>query len=105
MQPLWGKPIERAIDGTGLGEQQSALPEIIERKRRQRHAEPGDTDRQRPEMAHVGIERLAAGHRQESATYYDKRQGTSMPQVGDGRQRTQGSEDGRGPGNSHYAKC
>ena len=41
-----------------------ALPQIIEHQRRQDEEQPGNADRLAAEMAHVGIERLGAGHRQ-----------------------------------------
>ena len=40
---------------------QRALPQIIERQRRQHEAEPGDLDRRPAEMTEVGIERFGAG--------------------------------------------
>ena len=84
MRPLRRERVERAVDDRGgirLGEEQAALAEIIEGERRQRHAEPGDADRQRPEMAHVGVERFAARHRQESAADHDKGQRSGMPEI------------------------
>ena len=42
-------------------QQQRALPEVVEEQRREDDAVPGEADRPRAEMAHVGVERLAAG--------------------------------------------
>ena len=39
-------------------------PEIVEQQRREDHGEPADPDRQRAEMAHIGVHRLPAGHDQ-----------------------------------------
>jgi len=52
----------------GLGDQvqdKGALPQIVEHEGRQDKAYPGCLDRPATEMAHVGIERLGARHRQE----------------------------------------
>ena len=40
------------------------LPEIIEHQGRERDREPGEPDRHPAEMAHIGIHRFAAGHRE-----------------------------------------
>ena len=86
------RPLRRELRRTGCRgrpglarQQQAALAEIIEGQRRQRHAEPGDADRQRAEMAHVGVERLAPGHRQERAADDDESQRPGMPEIGDRR--------------------
>ena len=94
MRPFRAKLIERAFDRAGVGEEQTALAEIIEGEGRQRHAEPGDADRKRPEMAHVGVERFAAGHGQESAADHDKGQRPGVPKIGDGRSRAERREHG-----------
>ena len=64
MQPVRRQLIERIVDRGGVGDQQRGLAEIIEDQGGQRHREPGEPDRHPAEMAHVGIHRLAAGHRQ-----------------------------------------
>ena len=69
-----GKCVERAVDDFGgiwLGEEQTALPEIIEGEGGERDAEPRNADWNRPKVTHVGIESLASGHRQESAANDD----------------------------------
>src|SRR5215813_12898964 len=70
MQPFRSKLIERAVNGARPTEQQPTLAKIIKYQCRQRHAEPGNADRQRPEMTHIGIERLAPGHGQKSSPEY-----------------------------------
>ena len=63
---------ERILDRLGIGEHQRALPEIVQRQRRQHDREPGGLDRPPAEMAEVGIERLGAGHRQEHRAERDQ---------------------------------
>ena len=48
-----------------MGEDQRALPQIIDRQRRQHQGEPGDLDRPAAEMSEIGIERLGAGDGEE----------------------------------------
>ena len=43
-------------------------PKVVENKARQDEPEPGHTDRQRAEMAHVGVERLGPGHGKDDGT-------------------------------------
>ena len=98
MGPLRSKRIKGAVDDVGgiwLGKQQAALAEIIESQRGQRHAKPGDADRQRAEMAHVGVEGLPAGHGQKSAADHDQGQRPGVPEIGDGRQRIESGEHRR----------
>ena len=45
----------------GVEQQQRALAEVVEQQRRQHQREPGEADRPLAEVAHVGVERLAAG--------------------------------------------
>ena len=59
------QPVERVFDRRRIGQHLGALAEIIDQQRRQHQAEPGGLDRLAAEMAEIGIERLAAGHRQE----------------------------------------
>ncbi len=51
---------ERKIRRLRIAQDQRALSEIIEQKRRQRDGEPADADRCAAEMAHVRIKRFAA---------------------------------------------
>ena len=44
-----------------MREQQRALAEVVEQQRREHEREPGEPDRPAAEVAHVGVERLAAG--------------------------------------------
>ena len=45
----------------GAAQDERALPEITEGERREDEREPGDADGPAPEVAHVGVEGLAAG--------------------------------------------
>ena len=47
-----------------IGQQQRALAVVVGEQRGQHQPQPGAPDRLAAEMAHVGIERLGAGHRQ-----------------------------------------
>ena len=47
---------------SGSSQQQRALAEVVERERRQHEGEPRQADRPRAEVAHVGVQRLGAGH-------------------------------------------
>ena len=49
----------------GLGDEQRGLAEVVEHEGGQGDREPRQADRHAAEMAHVGIHRLAARHRQE----------------------------------------
>src|SRR5476649_2294917 len=57
VRPLWGELIEGIFYRTGLRQKKTSLAEIIQSQCGQRHCEPGKTNWQRAEMAHVGIER------------------------------------------------
>ncbi len=56
---------EGVAQRVGVLEQQNALPEVVEQERRQNHGVPSPADRPRAEVAHVGVERLAAGDHQD----------------------------------------
>ena len=60
-RPAGSEQVERVLDRRGVGEQQRALSEVVERERRQHEARPGDAHRPAAEMAHVGVERFRAG--------------------------------------------
>ena len=56
----------------GLASTQRALPEIVERQRRQHDSDPGDLDRPAAEMAEVGVERLRPGDREKHRAERDQ---------------------------------
>ena len=64
-RPLGIEQEERILDRLRIGEHQRALPEIVERQRRQHDDQPGEPDRPAAEMAEIGVERFRAGHREE----------------------------------------
>ena len=57
--------IERMVDRLAQLQQQRALAEVVEHQRRPHQREPGDAHRLAAEVPHVGVQRLAAGERQE----------------------------------------
>ena len=56
---------ERIDGGRGRGEEQCALPEVVEQQARPDDEEPGDAHGLLPEVAHVDVERLAARQHEE----------------------------------------
>ena len=61
-QPMRREGEEEFVVGDrAAAHQVGALSEIVEEERRIDDGEPGETDRQRAEMADVGVHRLAAG--------------------------------------------
>ena len=57
---------ERVLDRFRIGNDQRALPQIIQRQRRQYEKQPGRLDRSFAEMPEIGIERLRAGDGEEN---------------------------------------
>ena len=53
-------------------QQQGTLAEIVQQQAGQDHAEPGDADRPLADVAHVGIERLGAGHGQKDGAQHEE---------------------------------
>ncbi len=66
--------------GGGVLQQQRALPQVVQDQRRQHETEPGQADRFAAEVAHVGIERLAAGHGQHHRAEHDEAMGAVQPE-------------------------
>ena len=64
MRPMGNDGEEGDAGLFGMAQERRALAEIVQQQRRQRHEQPGILDRAAAEMAHIGIQRLAAGHRQ-----------------------------------------
>ena len=63
---------ERIFDRLRIGDHQRALPQIVQRQRRQHDEQPGGLDRPLAEMAEIGIERLGAGDREEHRAQRDE---------------------------------
>ena len=76
--------VERAFDGGRLGEQQGALAEVVEDQRRHHEAEPGEANRDAAEVAHVGVQRLAAGDGQHDRTEREEGQARMGDDEADG---------------------
>ena len=60
------------VDGGRVAQQQCALADVVERERRQHHAEPGGLNRFAAEVSHIGIQRFGAGYRQYHCAEADK---------------------------------
>ncbi|MNP09759.1 hypothetical protein D3C76_1018750 [compost metagenome] len=56
-------------------EQQRALAKVVQCQRRQHHGEPGQTNRQLTEVAHICVQRFHTGNRQHDSAERDKRHG------------------------------
>ena len=60
--PRSGNSLKNGLSiASRVDEQQRALADVVERQRREHQDEPGQADRPRAEVAHVGVERLGAG--------------------------------------------
>ena len=60
-------------DGFGMGGEQRTLAKIVDHQRRQHQREPGKANGVAAEMAHVGIKRFGAGHRQHDTAQRQER--------------------------------
>ena len=63
-RPFGDADVERVLHRRRVLQHQRALPEVVQHQRRQHEEVPGIADGLGAEMAHVGVDRLAAGHRQ-----------------------------------------
>ena len=73
-RPVRRHQVEGILRGRRIAEQQRALAQIIERQAGIDQGQPRKTDRPAAEMAHVGIERLGARHRQEDRAQREERE-------------------------------
>ena len=80
---------ERILDRLGIGDQKRALPQIVERQRRQHDEEPRGLDRPLAEMAEVGIERFRAGDGEKHRAERDEADHAVMEHEGDGMERVE----------------
>ena len=64
-QPGRRHPVEHVLGSLRMLQQQGALPEVVQHQPGKHHPEPRQTNRAGAEMAHVGIQRLAAGDDEE----------------------------------------
>jgi hypothetical protein len=64
-RPVGVEQVEGVLKLLGVLQEEGPLPEVVDGERGQHEAEPGGLYGPSPEMAHVGVERLSAGHREE----------------------------------------
>ena len=83
---------ERIVDVLRMGDDEGALAQIVQHQSREHHAEPGEADGFLAEMAHVGIERFAAGDGQKHAAENQKRKSRLFDQHANAIQRIEGIE-------------
>jgi len=84
---------ERVLGGGRGVEDQGALAQIVQGQAGQDEAQPAHADRRLTEMAHVGVERLGPGHRQEDAAQDDEAEKAVVDQQHDAVVRRQGAQD------------
>ena len=108
--PVGGHQVKRVFNGFRVGQQQSALAEIVQGQARHDHAEPRQANRFFAEMAHVGIQRFATCDAQYHRTQNDERRAGFAPDEAQCMVRTDGQQnfgavhDVRHPQNSDRAK-
>ena len=78
---------ERVFERLGIGDNERALPQIVQRQRRQHDEQPGGLDRPFAEMPEVGIERLGTGHGEEHRAERDEADQAVMKHEIDGVER------------------
>ena len=71
-RPVRRHPIEGVIDRTRVVDEQRALPEVHEHEARQHQPVPAELDRATPEVAHVGVERLAADNDEDHCAEHEE---------------------------------
>ena len=79
-----------------IGDQQRALPEIVQRQRRQHDEQPGGLDRALAEMAEIGIKRLGAGDGEKHRAQRHETDDAVMNHEGDGMDRIERKQALRG---------
>jgi len=87
--------VEGVGDGLRVDEEQGALAEIVEDQRRHDEAEPGNANREAAEVAHVGIQRFAAGHGEHHRAEGEEGEAGMFGDEHDGEQRVEGEQDSR----------
>ena len=76
-RPAWRQHEERLGGGAAVREQERPLAEVVDEQRGEHEREPRESDRALAEVAHVGIQRLAAGHHEKDRTKH----GEAVPAV------------------------
>ena len=72
-RPLGSHPVERALDRRRVADQQRGLAEVVQQQAGQHERVPDERDRLAAEVAHVGVQRLAAGDDEEDAAEGEER--------------------------------
>ena len=80
---------ERVFDRLGIDDDESALPEIVQRQRRQHDEQPRGLDRPFAEMAEVGVKRLRTGDGEEHGSERDEADHAVMEHERNGIKRVQ----------------
>ena len=105
MDPGRRKLVEWIFKRMRVGQQQSALAEIVEHQAGQHDCEPGQPNRTPAEMSHVGVHGFAPGHGQEGRSQNrEAHLGAGVDHEADGVQRVEGGQDGRGPNDAVNAQ-
>ncbi len=102
--PVGGHHVERVLDGFRLGEQEGALPEIVDGEGRHRHAEPCQADRLLSEVPEIGIEGFGPGHAEDHRAQDDEARSRIAPDEAERVVRAQGSQDFRVPHDVRHAE-
>ena len=71
-RPRRGQHVERVLRRLGVAQHERSLAEVVEQQGRQHIEVPGQADGLGAEMAHVGVERLAARHHQEDRAQHEE---------------------------------
>ena len=89
-----GASLKNGLPDEGrIVDQQGGLSGVAQQQGGQHHEIPGGADRIAPEVAHVGIERLGAGDRQEHAAQHDETVPALVHEEVDGVARVDGEDD------------
>jgi hypothetical protein len=96
-QWLGAQPVEYIVGGRSSFEDDRALTGIIQDQTREDHARPGEPDRPRAEMPHVGIERLGPGHAEEDTAQNNEASVTVRQQIAKPIEGIQGCKHRRMP--------
>ena len=80
-----------------VSQDERPLPQVAERQRRKNQREPGDADRARAEVSHVGVESLAAGDGEDDDSEDRGPANPVMRKVDASPRRASRAEDAREP--------
>ena len=77
----------------GIEQDKGSLAEIVEQQRGEHQGEPGKPDGKTPEMPHVGVKGLPAGHHQEDGPEDNETAPAVVDEEIDAMGRVDGGED------------